>query len=73
MQNSEKKSGTKKAKGQGKSWFQGLKAEYGKIVWTDRQTLINQTIVVTVITIILGALISLMDAGILGVLNLLIR
>lgn len=61
-----------KAKGQ-KSWLQGVKAEFNKIVWTDRQTLINQTIVVVIITVILGAIISILDAGILGLLNLLIK
>ncbi len=60
-------------KSQGKSWWDGVKAEFRKIVWTDRPTLIRQTIVVTVVTVILGALISIMDAGILRVLNLLIR
>jgi preprotein translocase subunit SecE len=34
---------------------------------------LKQTGVVTVVTIILGVLISIMDAGILQVLNLLIR
>lgn len=62
-----------KKKDQGKPWVQGVKSEFGKIVWTDRPTLVKQTIVVTVVTIILGVLISIMDAGILQVLNLLIR
>ena len=60
-------------KSQGRSWWDGVKAEFRKIVWTDRPTLIRQTVVVTVVTVILGALISIMDAGILRVLNLLIR
>ena len=63
----------KKAEKGKKSWFQGVKAEFNKIVWTDRPTLIKQTIVVCIVTIILGALISIMDAGILRFLNLLIK
>ena len=40
MQEKEKSAG----KSQKKSWFQGLKAEFNKIVWTDRNELIKQTI-----------------------------
>ncbi len=56
-----------------KSWFDGLKAEFNKIVWTDRDTLVKQTIVVVVVTAILCAIISIMDAGILQLLNLIIK
>jgi preprotein translocase subunit SecE len=56
-----------------KSFFQGVKAEFKKIVWTDRPTLIKQTGVVVVVTVILGVIISIMDAGILQVINLLIK
>jgi len=69
----EKANVKKKDQGKGKTWWQGVKAEFQKIVWTDRKTLINQTIVVTICTIILGVIISIMDAGILQILNLLIR
>lgn len=69
MQEKEKSAG----KGQKKSWFQGLQAEFKKIVWTDRSTLVKQTAVVVVVTVILGVLISVMDAGILECINLLIK
>lgn len=69
MQGKEKSAG----KGQKKSWFQGLQSEFKKIVWTDRNTLVKQTVAVTVITVILGVLISIMDAGILEVINLLMK
>ena len=65
--------GKSAGKSQKKSWFQGLQSEFKKIVWTDRNTLIKQTIVVVVVTIILGVLISIMDAGILEGINLLIK
>jgi preprotein translocase subunit SecE len=68
MQGKEKKPGESQ-----KSWFQGLKSEFNKIVWTDRNTLVRQTIAVTVITAILSVLISIMDAGILQVINLLMK
>ena len=50
-------------KPQKKSWFQGLQSEFEKIVWTDRPTLAKQTVVVVSITIILAAVISVMDPG----------
>ena len=72
MQEKEKSAGkTAKAKEPKKSWFQGLKAEFNKIVWTDRDTLMKQSVIV--ITVILGAIISVMDAGILECINLLIK
>ena len=74
MQEKEKSAGkTAKAKEPKKSWFQGLKAEFNKSVWTDRDTLMKQSVVVIVITVILGAIISVMDAGILECINLLIK
>ena len=60
-------------KPQKKSWFQGLQSEFEKIVWTDRDTLMKQSVVVIVITVILGVIISVMDAGILECINLLIK
>ena len=74
MQEKEKSAGkTAKAKEPKKSWFQRLKAEFNKIVWTDRDTLMKQSVVVIVITVILGVIISVMDAGILECINLLIK
>ena len=44
MQEKEKSAGkTAKAKEPKKSWFQGLKAEFNKIVWTDRDTPVSYT------------------------------
>jgi preprotein translocase subunit SecE len=47
--------------------FQEFRAEFRKIVWPDRPTLIKHTITVITISLIFGALITLMDA-IFGVL-----
>ena len=69
MQEKEKSAG----KGQKKSWFQGLQSEFKKIVWTDKDTLMKHTAAVVVITVILGTIISIMDAGILEVINLLMK
>lgn len=53
-------------------WFQGVKSEFKKITWTDRKSLVKQTALVLVITILLGVLVSVMDAGILEGINLLL-
>lgn len=60
-------------KSQKKSWFQGLQSEFRKIIWTDRDTLAKQTVAVVVITVILSVIISIMDAGILEAINLLVK
>ena len=65
--------GKSAGKSQKKSWFQGLQSEFKKIVWTDRPTLIKQTLVVIIVTIILAVMISVMDAGILEGINLLVK
>lgn len=44
-----------------KSWWTGLKAEFKKIIWPGKTTIIKQTTVVVIITIILGIIISLLD------------
>lgn len=69
MQGKEKSAGSS----QKKSWFQGLQSEFKKIVWTDRKTLVKQTIAVVIITIILAILIGVMDAVILEGINLLVK
>lgn len=45
-----------------KSWMKGLKAEFNKIIWTDRKTLGKQSVAVVVITAILCLLITLIDS-----------
>lgn len=44
-----------------KSWFKGLKAEFKKIIWPDKDSLVKQSAAVVVITIVLGAVIALLD------------
>ena len=44
-----------------KSFFKGLKAEFNKIVWPDQETVGKQTIVVIVVTAVLGAIIAILD------------
>lgn len=45
-----------------RSWFKGLKSEFKKIVWPDKDTLAKQSVAVIVVTIIMGIIIFLLDA-----------
>lgn len=63
----------KKQKAPKKNWTKGLQAEFKKIVWPDKQTLVKQTVAVVSITALLGVFIAVIDSGILQLLNLIIK
>jgi preprotein translocase subunit SecE len=44
-----------------KSWFKGLKAEFKKIIWTDKESLIKQSTAVVAASVVLGIVISVVD------------
>lgn len=50
-----------KEKAPKKSFFKGLKTEFNKIVWPDKETVGKQTIAVLTASIALGLLIALID------------
>ena len=50
-----------KAKTQKESWFKGLQAEFKKVIWPDKKTLARQTTAVVAVSVILGALIAVID------------
>jgi preprotein translocase subunit SecE len=66
-----KKTDNKKSNGK-KGWFKQLKAEFKKIIWTDRKTLAKQTVAVIVISAILCVLITLIDSGALALIEMII-
>ena len=43
------------------SWFSGLKAEFAKIIWPDKQSLVRQTTAVVAVSVVLGLIIALLD------------
>lgn len=47
--------------GRFKTWWTGLKAEFNKIIWLNKATVIKQTVIVIVITTLVGVLISIVD------------
>lgn len=53
-------SGKKNAPAQ--SWSDGLKSEFHKIIWPNKNDLIKQTAAVTVVSVILGAVIAIVDS-----------
>ena len=44
-----------------KDFIKGLKAEFSKIIWPDKDTLTKETVVVVVSTVILGIVIAALD------------
>ena len=54
----EKKSAKKEKK---PSFFKGLKTEYKKIVFADKETVAKQTVAVVIMSIFIGALIGVLD------------
>ncbi|MCI1327640.1 MAG: preprotein translocase subunit SecE [Lachnospiraceae bacterium] len=56
-----------------KSWSKGLKAEFDKIIWTDRKTLGRQTAAVVVISAVICILITLVDSASLQLIETIIK
>ena len=56
-----------------KSWFKGLKAEFKKIIWPDKKTLTKQTVAVIISSVIVGAIIAIVDALIQYGIDFLVR
>ncbi len=44
-----------------KKWFQGLQAEFKKISWPDKDTLVRETVTVAVVSVVLGVIIATLD------------
>ena len=43
------------------SWFHGLKQEFKKISWTDRKSVVRQTIAVVSVSVVVGLIIAVLD------------
>ncbi len=54
VENAAKKSG---------SWFKGLKAEYKKVIWPNKEDVRKQTIAVVLISFVVGLVIAVLDMG----------
>ncbi len=47
----------------GGSWFKGLKAEYKKVIWPNKEEVRKQTIAVVLISFVVGLVIAVLDMG----------
>jgi len=64
MADNEKKTPAKKD-----SFFAGVKKEWNKIIWPTRDDLVKQTAVVVLVSIIMGAIITVADSAALQLVN----
>ena len=46
------------------SFFKGLEMEFKKITWPDKNTLLKQSVAVTIVSVILGCIIAVLDFAI---------
>ncbi len=44
-----------------RSWFQGLKAEFGKITWPNKKQIIRETVAVVIVAVVISLIIVLVD------------
>ena len=44
-------------------FFDGVKAEFRKISWPDKESLLKQSVAVVVISLVVGAIITILDFG----------
>ena len=44
-------------------FIKGLKAEFNKIIWPDKDTLLKQSVAVVFVSIVMGIIISLIDVA----------
>ena len=51
----------KKEKTSKPSFFKGLKSEYKKIIWPDKNDVLKQSVAVVCISVVLGAIIAVLD------------
>ena len=47
-----------------KSFFKGVKSEFSKIIWPSRDSLVKETVAVIVVSVVLGAIIAIVDVGV---------
>lgn len=46
---------------QKKSWFQGLKSEFRKIIWPNKEEVFKNTVAVVAVSVVLGLIIAALD------------
>ncbi len=64
---------TQKSGGKFADFWKGVKAEFKKIIWPERMTLVKQTVAVVVVSVITGALIAVIDRALQYGINFIIK
>ena len=54
------------------SWFSGLSAEFKKIIWPTKDSVVKQTIAVITASVVTGVIIALLDSGIQQLIKILV-
>ena len=44
-----------------RTWWDGVKGEWRKIIWPTKEDLVKKTVTVSVVSIILGVIIAILD------------
>ena len=44
-------------------FWNGVKAEFKKIVWPDKEDLLKQSVAVVIISVVVGAIVTVLDFG----------
>ncbi len=60
----------KKKPGKVSKWFKDLKSEFKKVVWPAKKTVVNNTAVVVAVVAMSAAIVGLLDAGFLKLMEL---
>ncbi len=55
------------------SFFKGVKTEFKKIVWPSRETVIKHSTAVVIVSVVVGAIIAVIDRAVLYGINFLIK
>ena len=56
-----KEKSVRTANAAGSGFFKGVKAEFKKISWPDKDSLIKQSIAVTCVSVVVGVIIAVLD------------
>ena len=54
------------------SFFKGVKSEFKKVTWPDKQSTFKQSVAVVVISVIVGVIIAVLDFGVQNLVDFLV-
>jgi preprotein translocase subunit SecE len=54
-------------------FFKGVRLEWNKIIWTQKEDLARQTALVVFVSVVMGAVIAVVDSGALRLIDLILN